>query len=83
MKIYIVEGTTGDYSDRTDWVVCAFRSKKKAEDLAHKAMRRAKEIQISRPSRYDAPKGENEFDAKMQMDYTGTEYYIVECDLRR
>ena len=82
IKIWIVEGTTGEYSDRSDWVVCAYQSEQKAEEHVRNAMLRAKEIQSTRPSRYDVVKGINEFDPKMQMDYTGTEYYTVECDLR-
>ena len=81
MKIWIVEGTTGEYSDRTDWVVCAYKSKKKAEDHVFNAMRRGKEIEKSRESRYRVAEGANEFDPKMRMDYTGTEYYTVECEL--
>lgn len=82
MKIWIVEGTTGEYSDRTDWMVCAYTSQEKAEEHASKAVHRAVEIQKARPSRYDSPKGVNEFDPDMRMDYTGTEYYTVECELR-
>lgn len=29
--IYIVQGTTGEYSDRTDWIVKAFTTKEAAE----------------------------------------------------
>jgi len=82
MKIWIVEGTTGEYSDRDDWVVCAYTSQEKAENHASKAMRRAKEIQKDRLTRYSAPKSSNEFDPKMRMDYTGTEYYVIECELK-
>lgn len=82
MKIWIVEGTTGEYSDRDDWAVVAYKSKKKAEDHVRNAMLRAKEIEESRESRYHAAEGVNQFDPKMRMDYTGTEYYTVECDLK-
>ncbi len=81
MKIYIVEGTTGEHSDRTDWVVCAYKSKKRAEDHVRKAMLRAKEIEQTRENRYSVPVGINEFDKHMRMDYTGTEYYTVTCEL--
>lgn len=80
-KIWIVEGTTGEYSDRFDWTVCAYTSKEKAEQHARDAMQRAMEISKSRRTRYDTPKGINEFDPNMQMDYTGTEYYTVETEL--
>lgn len=83
MKIYIVEGTTGEYSDRTDWTVCAYRSKEKAEEHARNAMLRAVELNNNRSTRYERPKqGSNSFDLNMQMDYTGTEYYTIECELK-
>jgi hypothetical protein len=82
MKIYIVEGTTGEYSDRQDWTVCAYRSEKKAEDHVRNAMLRAKEIEKSREDQYHVAAGVNEFDPDMRMDYTGTEHYTVECELK-
>jgi hypothetical protein len=82
MKIWIVEGTTGEYIDRNDWVVCAYYSKQKAEEHARKAMLRAKEIEKTRESSYHVPEGVNEFDPDMRMDYTGTEYFTIECELK-
>ena len=34
MKIYIVRGPTGEYSDRSEWVVCAYPNKRDAEKHA-------------------------------------------------
>jgi hypothetical protein len=82
VKIYIVNGTTGEYSDRDDWVVCAYTSLDKAEEHASNAMHRAKEIQHSHRQYYRPQPGENEFDIHMQMDYTGTEYYVDETELK-
>ena len=31
MKIWIVQGSTGEYSDRTEWAVCAYKSEGKAQ----------------------------------------------------
>jgi len=31
MKVYIVQGTCGEYSDRDEWVACAYLDKAKAE----------------------------------------------------
>jgi len=78
--IYIVQGTSGEYSDRSDWLVCAYTSKKSAEEHAHKAMLRAVEIHKSSPGFFSRSK-ENEFDPDMQMDYTGTEYTVLETNL--
>jgi hypothetical protein len=81
-RIFLVQGTTGEYSDRSEWVVCAFRSKEKAEAHAHDAQWRAKEIEHSHQRYYHPKQGENEFDPEMQMDYTGTAYFLEECELR-
>lgn len=34
--IYIVAGSTGEYSDRTDWNVCAFISERAAQERIRK-----------------------------------------------
>jgi len=79
--IYVVQGTTGEYSDRKDWLVKAFSSQTKALDLCHRAQLRAFEIKKSRESPYSAPKNSNEFDPGMYMDYTGTEYTVLPVEL--
>ena len=82
--IYIVGGTTGEYSGKTDWAVCAYHSFEKAEEHARKAMLRAKELELggyNRPTSEARHKGVNEFDPKMEMDYTGTEYFTFAVDL--
>jgi hypothetical protein len=33
MKIYVVQGSTGEYSDHKEWLVCAFKDEKKAQEL--------------------------------------------------
>ena len=82
MKIYLVQGTTGEYSDRKDWTVCAYRSKEKAYDHASKAMRRAMKLHYMGWKSYDNNGEVNEFDSKMQIDYTGTEYTTEEVELK-
>lgn len=93
-RIFVVMGTTGEYSDRTEWPVLAFTDKTAAEKLVVQASRRAAEIH-NQPSnglsyRVDLAMAEargerleplNEFDPEMQMDYTGTFYEILEVDL--
>jgi hypothetical protein len=80
MFIYIVQGTTGEYSDRTDWIVCAYISRELAEERASKAMRRATELKRTEWE-YSGTIMQNEFDANMRMDYTGTEYTVEETEL--
>ena len=85
-KIWIVEGTTGVYSDASYWTVCAYKTKEQAEEHARNAMLRGKEIQKQHPGHtyhnWDENRVKNEFDPEMRLDYTGTEYYTVECILK-
>lgn len=88
--IWIVQGSTGEYSDHTEWVVRAFVSKVKAERLVVEAQARANEIGIAK-SDYSGswwtlegnkdPRTVNEFDLNMQLDYTGTHYTCFEVEL--
>jgi hypothetical protein len=77
MKIYIVEGTTGEYSDRMEWIVCAFTNEQKAKAHVEGAAKRAREIFLA-----GYPRQRNEFDPEMQMDYSGTEYFLSETELQ-
>jgi hypothetical protein len=43
-EIWIVEGSSGEYSDHREWPVKAFRDKTKAERLVVEAQARANEI---------------------------------------
>src|ERR1043166_8413005 len=36
MKIYLVTGSRGQYDDRSDWNVAAFKAKKRAEEIRSK-----------------------------------------------
>lgn len=84
MKIYVVTGSTGEYSDRTEWPVRAFRTQAQAEELVERASARARELFQERESKggwgYDYS-GKNAYDPRMQMDYTGTTYYVGEVEL--
>lgn len=80
--VYVIQGTTGEYSDRNDWLVCAYHSREKAEEHTRKAMLRAKEIRGVGQFSYNVPQGVNEFDPNMQMDYTGTEYTVYEVEIQ-
>ena len=33
MKIYVIQGSTGEYSDHMEWPVCAFKDEQKAKDF--------------------------------------------------
>ena len=78
--IYVVFGTTGEYSDRRDWPVKAFVNEAKAQQLVLDATRIAKEMEAKEWRSYDS-KEKNIFDPNMDMDYTGTGYYHFPVEL--
>jgi len=79
-KIYIVLGTTGEYADQCEWPVIAYFDETKAKEHVIKAGRRSTEL-IQEYGWSKIPRGNNEFDPIMQVDYTGVEYRIVDVDL--
>lgn len=80
-KVYIVMGSTGEYSDHQEWLVAAYFDKEKGKEHVEKAGARAREIERQRESRYSIPQGINEYDPYMLMYYTGTFYNLAEVDL--
>lgn len=82
MTIYVIRGTTGEYSDRTEWAVKAFKDKTKTLKCIIELEREAKRIQFERGSEYRLPDDyNNPLDPKMIMDYTGTSYFYDEVEL--
>jgi len=83
-KIWIVEGRTGEYSDRSEWQVCAFYDENKAKEFVEELSDLARLTYVAAGG--DAHEDTEEFkalqalDAKAGMDYTGTSYraYAVE-----
>jgi hypothetical protein len=67
MKIYIVQGGSGEYDDYSSWLVMAYFSRIKAEEHAANAQQRAKELN-ARYGIYNIPKMANEFDPDMRDD---------------
>lgn len=84
MTIYIVEGSTGEYSDRREWSVKAFRSQEKAEAYVTLCEAWLREHRVNDDNfgidRYELM-GKNPHDPNMQIDYTGTRYYYYEVEL--
>lgn len=85
MKIYVVTGTTGEYSDRSEWLVKAFTDEKKAEEFVNMASGLAREIELKRESRYSGLDGidpsEYAFDPHFSMYDTGTFYTYDSVEL--
>lgn len=75
--IYVVRGSTGEYSDWDVWTVCAFVSEDKAKERVELASARARELHPNR-TYTRIPKWEdglNEYDPKMKRpDTMGTNY---------
>src|SRR3990167_11101440 len=86
-KIYVVMGTTGEYSDRTEWAVCAYAHKSMAEKHADEAMlwshKHGKAAQAKYEHTYkDEDKPNSPWDADYQLYYTRTDYYVMDVSMR-
>jgi hypothetical protein len=82
--IYVVIGSTGEYSDRTEWLVIAFDSEDRAKQHVLSATARARELEQwvdadDEPWRYSEAKDKptNEYDPEMKMQSMGTSYYYA------
>ena len=79
--LWIVTGSTGEYSDRCEWTLCAYRTEEEAKRHVELAQAEADRIERTRENRYNS--GEpNKYDSRMQMDYTGTSYHCEMVELR-
>lgn len=90
-KIFVVRGTTGEYSDRMEWISKAFNKEDDAKKFILFAEEKAREI-LTKAKKDDytywysevAEKFFPEFlklDPHFQMDYNGTHYFYDECTL--
>lgn len=85
-NVYIVQGETGEYSDRTEWAVAAYLH----EDDAKEHVRALDAWLGERKQRYNCahvcldrrrlPKCT--LDPHFQCDYTGTRYYYYAVELK-
>lgn len=85
--IYVVEGSTGEYSDHQEWLVCAFWEELDAQGFIEQVSDRAREIfqlrHVPGWRRYPIDsRFANDFDPGMAMDYTGTNYNYYPVELR-
>lgn len=72
--VFVVVGTTGEYSDRTEWLVAAYADDEKAKTHAQLAKAKAAELFLRR---HDSNCPSNEYDADYRTDYTGTDYTVA------
>lgn len=88
-KIWIVEGSTGEYSDANYWQVCAFRDEQKAKDYTEELCKLCKcidtlcnyndEYELDECGYY---KQIIKLDPRFIRYYTGTYYTAYEVELR-
>ena len=86
MKIYVVFGHCGEYSDHTRWAVRAYSTEKRAQDECVDLINKAKALTTPKVSEdgccmdyYDGEKPD--WDPDFRTDYTGTEYGYEEVEL--
>ncbi len=80
--VYVVVGSTGQYSDHREWYVMAFLSRAKAERFTEAVSAEYRKIkQRYSENLWNIPEKANPLDPDMQIDYTGTNYYVVEMPL--
>lgn len=93
MKVYVVVGTTGEYSDRIEWQVCAYRDEEQAKAHVQGAEGYVRaNYQTGRPRLiggmvYEVPDGdENPWDPELPTYagsvYTGVSYSYSAVELR-
>lgn len=84
-RIYVVIGSTGEYSDRSEWWVAAYHSEAAAAERVAKCTAFARENSMlwgECSAEYDARLDiESPYDAGMSVDYTGVRYEFAAVDL--
>jgi len=87
-KVWIVEGSTGEYSDHCEWRVCAFFSEDAAKAFAEELSALGREAyEIRSKGNYEWRKTKQgkallEKDPDVSIDYTGVNYTAYCVDIR-
>lgn len=77
MPIFLVMGETGEYEDKQEWVVCAYRNYEQAYQHAKMADEEASKFFTERGDEI-VTRHKGNYDEYMVIDYTGTSYYVQE-----
>jgi len=84
-KIYVVMGSTGEYSDNREWPVFAFEDEADARAYVELCTARANELkqwQEQNKTSYDyVPDEFKNYDKKLEPDYNGMNYYIENVEM--
>lgn len=77
-KITVVQGMTGEYSDRVEWFVRAFADRGKAEAFCLELNSYVRgSVNWDHDIRYEF---KHPLDPKCRIDYTGTDYTVFDVD---
>lgn len=83
MNIYIVLGSTGEYSDRSEWIVGAFETMEAAEtkvadlEMAYRGLLQGRDpFDVHYEARKAVTEAMEELDPQFSLDYTGTTWRI-------
>jgi hypothetical protein len=91
MPVYIVNGSTGEYSDHREWIVCGYAQHSMALLLVNRltaAFQSVVAVLGGNPYQWSIGMRERvadllrEHDPHLELDYTGVHYYVTECELR-
>jgi len=81
MRIYVVQGSTGQYDDHCEWLVKAFKSKDKAKEFVAQANEHAENLKSNRESEYSFSDEAHPMDPNYITDYTGSSYTFHPVEL--
>ncbi len=80
-KVWLVYGSTGEYSEFTEWVVCACLEEQRAIDITKELNNWCVEKGFDHSSAsWDGPKPD--LDPNFHANYTGTGYSYYEVEIR-
>lgn len=85
--LYVVMGTTGEYSDRSEWPVRAFATEAGADAFVSELDEWLRVHRVHMDQRGELPNYHDrgllapELDPKFECDYTGTSYWIMTVPL--
>ena len=84
MKIYLVEGRTGEYEEYHTWIAAAFKEQSKAQEMARHPDLNVKfeKTMIWFDSREEIEQKGKLIDPAYNCDYTGSSYHVIEMDLQ-
>lgn len=88
MKIWIVEGSTGEYSDHTEWPVCTFKTEELAKEMVELCSAEYRRTKIRREElgldMWDELPADcvHKYDPRFTEDYTGTLWKCYPVELR-